>query len=206
MTITVADLDKYRAGYQAGMTLQQHQAFYHRLAQEYPEQNYWDERQAREFLGFVKPATVVELGGWDGALAAAMLKHDKMIRQWDNWELADIPQVCDDPRYRFRLENEWIWQRPILGDCFIASHSLEHLTEEHLDNLLWTLCCRFAYVDVPLFDVGWDWHGTTTTHILPLSIKEFDAKWEAAGWTILRAEQSPGGVPSHVRFMRWGNP
>jgi hypothetical protein len=202
--IDVAALDDYRTRYRVvGLSHQDHREFYDILAREYPEQNYWDREQIEAFCDWCKPNWVAELGGWDGALAAAMLERDPAIKGWLNYELADVPQVCTDHRYHFDVE-EWMWvdgPTSVWEDTFIASHSLEHLTELHLGLLIDALDCEYAYVDVPLDDSGQTWNGSTTTHVLELSLVEFDLAWARRGWAIAQAAYSPQGVPSHVRFL-----
>lgn len=200
--MNVSELDSYRAGYRAGMPYSEHRVFYDRLALEHPEQNYYSLTLAREFFQWCEPDTVLELGGWDGGLAAEILP-DSGIRSWLNYEIAKVPQVCTDLRYTRIVATNWLWElklRP--ADAFVASHSLEHLTAEHLDMLLWALDAKFAYVDVPLFDVPHDWNGSSTTHALELSIVQFDEMWAWHGWTIEQNFFRDGDIPSHVRFLR----
>jgi hypothetical protein len=202
--IDVAALDDYRTRYRDGMPYQAHREFYDLLAREYPEQNYWDAEQVAAFLDWCKPGWVVELGGWDGALAAAMLPDRFGIGIWWNYELADVPQVCYHSSYAFSIDDGWLWADgpySVPCDAFIASHSLEHLTEQHLDALIAALDCDYAYVDVPLDDVGQTWNGSTTTHVLELSLDEFVQRWLKAGWKVRHAWYSEQGVPSHVRFF-----
>lgn len=201
--IDVEALDDYRTRYRAGMPYQAHREFYDLLASEYPDQNYWDGEQVAAFLDWSMPAWVCELGGWDGQLAAAMLQHRESIVAWVNYELADVPQHCNDSAYHFNVGDGWLWgdgPYSIPCDAFVASHSLEHLTEQHLTELIAALDCDYAYVDVPLDGEGSNWNGTTTTHVLELSLHDFDTRWVDAGWTIAHAAHSPYGVASHVRF------
>jgi hypothetical protein len=202
--IDVSALDDYRTRYRDGMPYAAHREFYDLLAREYPDQNYWDAEQVSAFLDWCDPVWVQELGGWDGALADAMLSERPRILTWINSEIADVPQVCDDIRYHFEVGDEWLWsdgQFSVPCDAFIASHSLEHLTEQHLTVLIAALDCDYAYVDVPLDDSGQTWNGSTTTHVLELSLVEFDLAWARQGWAIAHAAYSPHGVPSHVRFL-----
>lgn len=68
------------------------------------------------------------------------------------------------------------WQggtAPIMADCFVAVHTL---TARNVDDVLFRICCRFAYLESAL---------------------GMDDKWLRAGWKILRSEGT-------ARFMRWG--
>lgn len=199
MAVTL-DLDGYRHGY-AEQPFAWHQEFYGQVAAAYPRQNYWDGEAVSGFLEWARPLTVVEMGGWDGALAAAVLPAHPAVGRWDNYELADVPCVCSHLAYRHHLLGDWLWTVPITGDAFVASHVLEHLSEDHLACLLGALNSEFAYVDVPLGEQPMSWMGSPTAHVLGMSIGEFDGEWERRGWTIQRRIRREGLVPSHVRWL-----
>ncbi len=194
----ISELDNFRSGYKQG-NYDWHREFYARLALAFPEQNYYSATLVNDFLDWCEPRTVIELGGWDGALAQEVLREGM---KWTNYEIADVPQVCDDSGYEYVLPDSWIWESPLEGDAFIASHVLEHLSLEHLSALIAALRCESAYVDVPLFPDGNTWQGSTTTHVLPISIGQFDEFWASAGWTIAQDFERNGDIPSYVRYLR----
>jgi len=221
--ITSDELDVWRANYRAGTaSIADHRELYDRIAAEYPDQGYCSLDLMSKFLEkYQRVTSVVELGGWDGAVAGQMLRNFD-LECWVNYEIAQVDQVCQDERYRCIVpENDWSWN--IFGafhaDAFVASHSLEHLTLDHLRDLMRAIQCEYAYVDVPLSEEGEDWTYSTTTHALELSIGEFDSLWEGAGWTIderiyrgevttqvqvmraITGDASLTGIQSHVRYL-----
>jgi hypothetical protein len=201
MPVNVADCDNYRRQYDT-MSFADHQAFYARVASDYPDQSYGSVSLMQLFLAGCDAKTIVEIGGWDGSCAAQLLRLRPTLESWVNYEIAKVQHVCNDPRYRGVTLTDWLWKSgPVQADAFIASHVLEHLSLEHLEALLGVLDCRYAYVDVPLFDQPFDWMAGLTTHKLPLSIHEFDALLERYGWVIGQKHQRVGEIPSHVRFL-----
>lgn len=212
--VSISELDTFRERYRRGdLSFEEHVDFYDLIVQVAPEQNYWSLGLVNEFLQWAQPRLVFELGGWDGGLADAVLLWHPGIQAWVNQEIARVPQVCTDPRYSYDQPDTWAWSQPIDGfDAVIASHVLEHLTVEHLSMFLRSLAAvNYAYVDVPLPEKATNWMGTTTTHILDLSISEFDGVWEDFGWEIVQRSSRDGktkingrtsGVPSYVRFLR----
>ena len=198
--MTVADLDGFRDAYSAGsLTWAEHRRFYDEVIYPVaPDQNYSSPRLVNEFLAWADPVTVYELGGWDGHLARQVMTPS--IVSWLNVEVADVPQICGLPGYERVIPDDWPWREPIRADAFVASHVLEHLTEAHLTELLDVLDCEYAYVDVPLGEERTSWASTTTTHVLPLSIGEFDGLWESRGWMVERRYFRDEVIPSQVRF------
>jgi hypothetical protein len=196
-------LDRWRRDYQSGLTSRvEVAAVYETLSHQFPEQNYFDTDAARVFVARYEPNAVVELGGWDGALARELLRRFPTVSSWDNYEIAFLPQVCADPRYTFHtITSRWVWQEPIVGDAFIASHVLEHISDSQLGDLIDAIDCDVAFVDVPLGNQRHDWMRSPTTHVLTLSIDEFDAAWESRGWKIAFRKERAGAVPSHVRYL-----
>jgi hypothetical protein len=201
-------LDAWRDSYTSGdLRIEDHRALYERVAAEYPEQNYYALPLVLDFLRWANPATVLEMGGWDGALARDVFdrREGADIVMWQNHEVVGVGQVCDDTRY-FRVVDTdlFLWEYDALSaDAFVASHVLEHLTADDLMALITQLALSnidFVYADVPLGIKGQDWRGTTTTHVLPWSISEFDQEWYDAGYKIVRKARRDGPVPSFVRF------
>lgn len=196
-------LDDWRRDYQAGKSSRDGvMAVYETLAGQFPDQNYYAADHVADFISRYQPDLVVELGGWDGALAQTILWDNDQIQWWDNHEVANVPQVCDDLRYTFNIrQTRWLWDEPIVGDAFVASHVLEHISDQQLVDLVAALECSVAYVDVPLGDQRHDWMRSPTTHVMTYSISEFDRVWSDAGWRIVHTVERGGPVPSHIRFL-----
>jgi hypothetical protein len=197
-------LDAWRERYRNGdLTLADHRRLYERVAADYPNQNYYAAVPVHDFLAWSDAHSVIELGGWDGALAQEVLPCHPDVRRWDNYEIVQVPQACDLPAYRFHVPDVFVWElQELKADAFVASHVLEHLTASDLRRLIDTLDAEYAYVDVPLSETANDWKGTTTTHALELSIGEFDRAWKRNGWKVEAHGQRDGHVPSYLRWMR----
>jgi hypothetical protein len=170
------DWDAWRRDH-AEMSFAEQQAFYERVAEEYPRQQSFDlEATQRAFntigeLGL----TVVELGGWDGALAEFMLARGGIV-SWVNYDIVAVPQVCEHPAYRLEVLDGYLWERPVLvADVFVATHTIEHLTAEQLARLLDMLWVSYLYLEAPLPSAGpVNWTGYSGSHILELN-------WEQVG-------------------------
>lgn len=200
--VATVELDRWRSAYQDGSGSREDLAsVYAALSLQFPEQNYFSLPLAQGFMDRFRPRSVVELGGWDGGLAAALLPGNPQIVSWENYEVAAVPQTCVDKRYQCVVADGWAWEQPLEAQAFVASHVLEHLSVAHLGELIDAVGCRFAYVDVPLSQTPTTWAGSPTTHALTLSIEEFDGMWEQAGWKQMACYERGGPVPSHVRFL-----
>jgi hypothetical protein len=197
-------LDAWRAAYLAGtLALDDHRRLYEQILAEFPEQNYYSLPLLCRFMGWSGAKSVVELGGWDGAMARDAMPLFSWLKRWDNYEIVDVPQVCVEDGYHFHVPDAFMWEQPIRAHAFVASHSLEHLTWEHLVALIEALDdVEHAYVDVPLHSYEFDWQGTTTTHALTCSISQFDKEWIRQGWKVEQTYRRDVAVPSYVRFLR----
>jgi hypothetical protein len=185
VTISVADLDAWRDAYPTATYLEQ-QAFHSRIWEANPDQNHFDIEQARLAIEHVNPSIVVELGGWDGALAALMLALFP-IKQWTNHELcaeAASVGVGQHPRYSVAVLNDFYWCHDWRCDLFVASHVIEHLTTEDLDKTIAATDTPAIYLDAPLLDDPTPWTGTTTTHILQLGWEGVTALLDDHGYTL----------------------
>ena len=195
--MNVADLDKYRDQYD-DLTFQEHQALYQRVVEEYPEQSFWSAPECARFLEFVQPQRVVEIGGWDGGLAEASYFLDR----WVNLDWADVPQVCRKPGYQYVILQDFVWTWTEWGDAVVMSHVLEHMSEEHLRNLLSVMDARAIYVDAPLSeDHRIEWRGSLTAHVLDLSFREVDEVFREYGYA--RTFSAPSKANSFPSTVRW---
>ncbi len=118
---------------------------------------------------------VVELGGWRGAMANAVLAEFPQLAGWANYEIcpsAHVDAHCSDARYRCYVSDRFIWQTPRtgIGDIFASSHAIEHLTAEHLALLFKWLpdSIRWMYLCAPIPGSCTDnlWQDYGGTHIL----------------------------------------
>lgn len=182
MSVIQIELDLYRDRYDS-LTFAQHRAMYELIETVYPEQSFWNANACMGFMLEFAPRNVLEIGGHDGGLAAAVLAEMPFIDSWRNLELVVSPQVCEDPRYSLEVLDDWAWTQSLGGDALVMSHFIEHISETQLERLLANLDVRCIYVDAPLLeDTPSYWGGTTTAHVLPFSFAQLDQAFGARGY------------------------
>ena len=189
MTVTALDWNQWRNDYDE-MSFADHQAFNAEAARLHPEQRCWDAEACATFLEERRPASVVELGGWDGSLAAEMLARFPSIRSWTNFDITpDVPQACDDPRYLRRVLTNWPWRLAPKADALVASHVFEHMRMREVEWLLDRWDVDSVYVDIPISGPP-NWDGYTGSHIIEAGVGEFLTRMDALGFDI--AHSAPG--------------
>lgn len=191
------DWDKWRARYDA-MSFREHQEFNEHVARVYPEQMCWNGDAVARFLLEEQPSSVVELGGWDGSLAAEMMPRFPCIVTWVNYDITpNVPQVCDHPGYERVALDDWPWKRKAAGDVLIASHVFEHML---MDEILWLLDewdVDVVFADVPVGPGTPTWHGYEGTHILEVGGTEFLWRLGSNGWEVKYCDMA-GGMVAHL--------
>lgn len=202
MSGTMVTWDEWRTLYDE-WTVDDQAVFYDQVRDGYPEQARFDAAALGRLLDWIGGApTVVELGGWDGGFAAAVLAEYPDVAGWTNYEIcteAVRGGVCDDPRYEAVSLREWYWDRPHRADVFVASHVLEHLRLRDVRKTLDATEARFAYIQCPIDDHSLggrragppDWAGYPGTHILEVGWGGLQAELEARGWALLEGLSSP---------------
>lgn len=169
---TRIDWDQWRADYDT-MTFAEHQAFNAEVARQHPVQRQWDGDAVRAFLSRRQPQTVVELGGWDGSLAAAMLPDFPAILRWRNLDITpDVPQACISPRYQREVLEGWPWHQTETADALVASHVFEHMRIREIEQLLSAWDVSAVFIDAPIRQVSSHWVGYEGTHILEVGSDE----------------------------------
>jgi hypothetical protein len=130
---------------------------------------------AHEAFNRMHAKTVVELGGWNGRLAASMLARPD-VRFWTNYDLVKVPQACALPGYRLIVLDDYLWNRktPVRADAFVACHTIEHLKAHELDKLIGCLDVKWVYLEAPLEDGPRDWTDYSGSHILEIG-------WDGVG-------------------------
>src|SRR6185436_6230054 len=163
---------------------------------------FWNEDVCLAFLEEYRPQIVVEIGGYDGGLAAAVLPQTPFVDGWLNMDLLDLPQVCEDPRYVQMVLKENVWSKQIGAHALILSQTIEHFSEAKLRQLLSNLNVKAIYVDTPLpATSSSSWYGTETAHILPLSMMKLDALFLEHDYRVDHASSdSRYGFESQVRW------
>lgn len=196
MTSTVAiDWNAWRERYDE-MTFADQQEFYDLVYDQFPAQARYSTRVLERFLTWMglKSLDVVELGGWDGGLAAEILPGQEEIKSWTNHEIsraAVAATVCDDPRYRGIALGEWYWRRHFVTDLFIASHVLEHLKLRDVARVFDTTHARWLYLQSPLGEEASDWQNYRGSHILEVGWRALGEELGKRGYAILTGISEP---------------
>lgn len=177
------EFDRWRALY-PWLTHSEQVDFYNQMTKFWPDQKCYDAAPVIELckrLGEQNPhLTVIEMGGYDGALAKDILQDNPNIARWVNNELCTSifgREVCQDARYVGHAQHRPLWETlPIRKysvthpDLFIASHVIEHLSLTHFCRLAeWLRGVPVVHFQAPLpLNRGMKWDGYVGAHILPL--------------------------------------
>lgn len=166
--------DQWRAVYDE-LTPAGHRLVAELMAMIWPDQRHYSIPAVLEFLSAAKPRTVMEFGGYDGALAAEVLPLFPALERWTNHDIVRVPQVCTDSRY----ELEGLRQ----SDVLIASHSFEHVKSMEIIRVVEIVDPAHIFVDSPLTQSERpDWDGYQGTHILSLSWDQLAAALVLKGY------------------------
>jgi len=188
--------DLWRSNYR-GSSVEDHADFYRRIHSEYPDQKHYNLEAVLAFLGAVQERRfmVVELGGYDGALAKECLEATGRIQSWANYDICfpEILQPSDRRYVAIKLEQQF-WEMSVLphAEVFVASHVIEHL--DRPDFLALLDCIQlvpYVFLDSPLGDsVAVDWTGATAAHVLDLSWDDVVRAMELRGFELLATNGS----------------
>jgi len=170
------------------MSYAEMRAFYDRMEEIYPNQEYTDRGSIRKFLDMVEmeteqPIRVVEVGGWKGELGDHMMSGDDRIVEWLNIEViqkALSEPVCKRDGYWAAVPPDYMWNvgwRYGIFNTAILGHVIEHIKAAELVRMLDVLkVVKFIYVEAPIRmktkDVNWyDYLGT---HVLEIGMEEVE--------------------------------
>lgn len=172
------DWDRWRAEYDE-LSYEEQVEFYGRAFELYPVQRSFDVDAAGEFLDAMKPMLVLEIGGWDGALAAVCLDRDPKITVWRNLEICRAVVEAHpgtDARYEPVVPDQFVWDQPDLGgwDVLVMSHVAEHMRWHELQRVLSLASgADGIYLAMPIPENGpCNWSGYDGTHILEVGWAE----------------------------------
>ena len=175
--------DRYRHDY-AAMPFAEHQRVYGVIERVYPDQSCFDRQAVASFLQMLIthdiPPAILELGGWKGELAHAMLQQFRGIHFWHNIEIcreAVQKVVCQDRwgRYTCNTLDDFFWrEKPNwvqMYNTLILSHVVEHMRLEDFAGTIAHCAGKgvgYLYLDIPHIteDSHKAWRGWTNTHVL----------------------------------------
>ena len=201
-----ADWDLWRRFYDC-LDWSDQVAFYAQVAALHPDQSTATQGFAHLFFEALEQdgatPSVIEIGGWDGSLAASVLASNAGIRSWLNFEVAERPvshPACDDPRYEARIPTDYVWRLPaetFAGhDTLVASHVVEHFKLRDVTGLIERMeTLRWCYVEAPLreHDRARSWFGYPGSHVLEVGWAQLEKVFANYGF-IVREPIAP-----HVR-------
>jgi hypothetical protein len=132
----------------------------------------------------------MEIGGWTGDLAGLILKDNKTILEWNNYDIIEPPTTCKDSRYSTIVYEDWLWKSDRLStdphyqyDVLVASNVLEHMTYEEVHKLFnWLPKIPILVIILPYLQRNWhNYHGA---HIYRGMIDHFIAQIESHGYIL----------------------
>jgi hypothetical protein len=182
------DFNEYRARY-ADLTDEEHRAAYAEWFRLYPSQKCCTLDALRRFLrDGTDGCAVLEIGGWDGWAAREMLVERPRLASWTNHEVcreAALASQVPDGRYRAYVPGSFRWWRdvsPWSHSFVVASHVIEHLSNDDARELLSTLKPRAWYIEAPIAEHGQDWHDYNGSHVLTAGWREVESWLRDAGY------------------------
>lgn len=182
------DWDAYRAAYPT-MSYAEVAAFHRIVWAEFPDQHHFWDAKLEEFFSGIDARAVVELGGWTGQAAAAILARTPSIERWDNFEICEpavLAPATADPRYHPFFPVGWPWEsQPAPYDTAVLAHVIEHMAVGQLRAAVAWLDVagvRDIYVEAPLGDKPRNWCHSTTAHLLSVGWPGVLAVFEAHGF------------------------
>lgn len=178
-----ADFDVWRREYDT-LSFEDHKRYYEDWARRFPCQQSWNLKYAQEFMDRFQPRTVIELGGWDGSLAAALIPGN-FVLSWRNYDLIEVPQVCELNQYELRVLDQPLWEcGPLFADAFVATHTIEHLKARELELLIPKLNVTSCLVEAPIERRGREWWGYEGSHILEIGWDGVDDIFAQSGFEV----------------------
>ncbi len=180
--------DEWRERYDA-LTFHDVQRAYKQISRVFPDQRHFHSEPLKRFLSdFPSRLSVCELGGWDGGLASEIFEAGANVAYWRNYDVADIPSVCDDPRYSVWLLHDWFWNQelPDVFDLFVSTHTIEHLSTRQFELVIQKLSSlprlKAIYLEAPLRENGQNWKGELCNHILTIGWGRVREMMRSYGW------------------------
>lgn len=195
--------DEYRERYDS-LTDDEHRAAYREWEAQYPEQVHCSHDALKRFIAeHCNILSVVEMGGWDGGAARAMLDVFVHLSAWYNIEVcaeAAARPASDSDRYHAIVPAQFRWWRPMRvvtePHLFVAANVIEHLSTEDASDLIDTLRPHAWFIEAPIAEEGQDWAGYNGSHVLRAGWRTLEQWLREAGYERAWVD---GNARSYVR-------
>jgi hypothetical protein len=160
----------------------------------YPHQVSFNAELFEKFFSTQPPGVrVLEIGGWKGELAKHLLERNPNIAHWHNIDmcraavLKTVPMGELAPRYTSEFPGSFDWfkqPREFIYDIAISAHTIEHLSDSHLKDLIGFLSGIPVIVfEAPISqETGVSWAGYPGTHILKMGWAEIESLMAMRGY------------------------
>lgn len=184
--------EKWREHY-ADMSDEEHIEFCNAAEAMWPTQKHFDAKNFDFIFHKLNSPTVLEVGGWKGELAHHCLSKYKIAR-WDNVDFcsAAAAKTVDMGSLPYNVicptKINWFSEkRHKPYDVFVSAHTIEHLSDEHLVQLLdYITGIPMIMLEAPINMGDNDWRGYCGTHILKMGWKKINAIMAARGYQIMQ--------------------
>ena len=168
------EFDQWREKYDS-MTIQEQVEYHNDLESRYPEQAHYHYENIKEVLEQLNNnSNVLEFGCWKADLAERALNEYPNIFSWVGIEICQsaIEKTrCLSSKFSYIIPKDFNWfETTIINsnvDCIIATHFIEHLSNEHFNSLAkYCKGVKDVLFEAPLGDDNQDWTGYLGTHKL----------------------------------------
>lgn len=174
----------WRATYNQ-MSYADQKQFYNEAEEQYPVQIHFAGIVTNTLIQLQAPLKLMEIGGWKGHLAAAVLAKNPAIQCWDNYEICEncIPKiVCLDPRYRCIVPTDFVWNLALPSyDLVVSTHTFEHLQAAEIEAIITRHPAQTYLIEMPH---SASWNNYNGCHICPLTREELNAMFERHGYRL----------------------
>lgn len=116
---------------------------------------------------------VVELGGFNGALALKVLQHFPNST-WLNFDIGEHRPVAGLDRYRYKEQvlTDHLWEsKPNIdgSDVFVSTNTLEHFPDDQFQKIIDYVTQKhvsYLVLEIPISENGQEWRGYNGSHML----------------------------------------
>jgi hypothetical protein len=172
MKLQLNDFDLWRTLY-SELTTEDQVEYYNLIEKHYPSQSHYTYNNVNEAIKIAQPKIVLEFGPWKGDMACRAMEEFPFIEEWTGIEICSAAienTLCKNPKLKYIFPEKFDWfaePRTIDADFIVATHFIEHLSNEHFDQLI-NYCngAKYIYFEAPMSNISNNWSGYGGTHKL----------------------------------------